>query len=449
MGRLFGTDGIRGKANQPPMDGQTAFQVGQAVTRLLKVEKRPLHLIVGRDTRISGTMLESAVAAGIASMGGDARLAGVLTTPGVAFLTLHTGAEAGMVISASHNPYEDNGIKVFDGKGFKLPDPMEARIEELILKGELSGSAVPAREMGQVSHIPDAPSRYGQFLRECFPKEMTMRGIRLILDPANGAAYKVAGDLFTRLGADVEMIHAQPDGFNINDRCGSQFPQDLQVRVRERGAAMGFAFDGDGDRLIAVDETGRVITGDQILLICAKSLKDRGLLKNNRIVSSVMSNVGLTQACEKLGIERHASRVGDRHVLSDMQRLGAVAGGEESGHIILLDSHTTSDGMITAMQLIAAVIREGKPLSQLADRMRVYPQELINVAVSEKRDISGMPALMQAIQDVEARLGARGRVLIRYSGTQNLCRVMVEGPDAEETARYARQLAGVVSSSIG
>ncbi|MFO7984492.1 MAG: phosphoglucosamine mutase [Desulfatiglandaceae bacterium] len=448
MTRLFGTDGIRGEANQPPMDGVTAFQVGQAITELLKRERQQAQVIIGRDTRISGSMLESAVAAGIASMGGDVWLAGVLSTPGVAFLTLDMGAEAGIVISASHNPYQDNGIKVFGRDGFKLPDGMETHIEKLILEGGLTGSAPPAREMGQVNHVQEAPARYRQFLKGCFPEDLTMQGIKLVLDPGNGATYNVAQDLFAQLNADVEVIHDRPDGININDHCGSQYPQDLQARVLESGAAMGFAFDGDGDRLIAVDETGRAVTGDQILLICAKFLKDRGLLKNNLMVSSVMSNIGLTRACERLGIDRHVSKVGDRYVLSDMRRLGAVVGGEESGHIILLHSHTTSDGMITAMQLIAAMIREGKPLSQLADLMAVYPQQLINVAVSEKPDISSVPSLMRAIRAVEAALGSRGRVLVRYSGTQNLCRVMVEGPDPEDTARYAGQLADVVRASL-
>lgn len=448
MGKLFGTDGIRGAANHPPMDGETAFQVGRAITHLLTQDKPQVKLIIGRDTRISGTMLECAVAAGIASMGGEALLAGVLSTPGVAFLTLDMKADAGIVISASHNPYQDNGIKLFGPDGFKLPDAVEDRVEAMIFEGDLPGAAPPAGGMGRVARLRDPLVPYKQFLAGSFPKETGMQGIKLVLDTANGATFNVAGALFSQLGADVDVIHDQPDGFNINDECGSQHPQDLQARVRDSHAAIGFGFDGDGDRIIAVDETGRAITGDQILLICAKSLKDRGRLKNNLVVSSVMSNIGFTRACESLNIRRHESKVGDRYVLSDMQRLGAVAGGEESGHIILLDSHTTSDGMITGMQLIAAMIREEKPLSRLADLMTVYPQELINVAVSEKREISRVPALVNAIKDVEGALGSHGRVLIRYSGTQNLCRIMVEGPDPKDTARYARQLAEVVRSSL-
>ena len=357
--------------------------------------------------------------------------------------------DAGIVISASHNPYTDNGIKIFKGDGFKLGDEMENRIEGLLEEGIPPVSTPTANEVGQVEWVADVLPRYRLFLRGCFPDTMTMNGIRVVLDTANGATYHTAPELFSELGADVKSIHHHPDGTNINDHCGSQYIKDLQERVRAGGADVGFAFDGDGDRVIAVDENGREITGDQILLICAKSLKDQGRLKNNRVVSTVMSNVGLTEGCQRLGIERHASSVGDRYVLADMIHWGAVAGGEESGHIILLDHHTTSDGIITAMQLIAAMIREKKPLSELANLMRVYPQRLINVPVSEKKEIAAVPALARAIESVESELGPRGRVLIRYSGTQNLCRVMVEGPDTEKTDQYARQLAEVVRSTLG
>jgi len=353
------------------------------------------------------------------------------------------------VISASHNPYQDNGIKIFSGDGFKLSDEQEELIENFILKGNLPQIASPANEMGHATRIDDLFNRYISFLKESFPHDLTMEGIKIVIDTANGATYKTAPALFTSLGADVAIIHNSPDGKNINDNCGSQFTQDLQEHVRQSGASIGLAFDGDGDRLIAVDEKGSEITGDQIMLICAKALKKQGRLKNNLLVTSVMSNLGLSVACKKQGINRHESKVGDRYVLEDMQRLGAVIGGEESGHIILLDHHTTSDGVITSLQLIAAMIREQKTLSQLAAMMDVYPQRLINVEVRNKPEISSVPPLMEAIKDVETQLGDQGRVLVRYSGTQNLCRVMVEGPTDDMTEKYCTRIANEVEIALG
>ena len=449
MGKLFGTDGIRGEANLYPMDGETAFSVGQSVTRLLKKGGRTVRIVIGKDTRISGDMLEKSLVAGIASMGGDPCPAGVLPTPGIAFITADLHASAGIVISASHNPYQDNGIKIFSGDGFKLSDEQEELIENLILKGNLPQIASPAKEVGQGTGIDDLFDRYISFLKKSFPQDLIMEGIKIVIDTANGATYKTAPALFTSLGADVAIIHNSPDGKNINDNCGSQFTQDLQEHVRQSRASIGLAFDGDGDRLIAVDEKGREITGDQIMLICAKALKEQGRLKNNLLVTSVMSNLGLSVACKRQDINRHESKVGDRYVLEDMQRLGAVIGGEESGHVILLDHHTTSDGVITALQLIAAMIREQKTLSQLAAMMDVYPQRLINVEVRNKPEISSVPHLMEAIKDVETQLGDQGRVLVRYSGTQNLCRVMVEGPTDHVTEKYCSRIAHEVESALG
>ena len=449
MGKLFGTDGIRGEANLYPMDGETAYSVGQAVTRLLKKTGHKVQIVIGKDTRISGDMLEDSLVAGISSMGGDSCPVGVLPTPGIAFITVDLHASAGIVISASHNPYQDNGIKIFSGDGFKLSDEQEELIENFILKGNLPQIASPANEMGHATRIDDLFNRYISFLKESFPHDLTMEGIKIVIDTANGATYKTAPALFTSLGADVAIIHNSPDGKNINDNCGSQFTQDLQEHVRQSGASIGLAFDGDGDRLIAVDEKGSEITGDQIMLICAKALKKQGRLKNNLLVTSVMSNLGLSVACKKQGINRHESKVGDRYVLEDMQRLGAVIGGEESGHIILLDHHTTSDGVITSLQLIAAMIREQKTLSQLAAMMDVYPQRLINVEVRNKPEISSVPPLMEAIKDVETQLGDQGRVLVRYSGTQNLCRVMVEGPTDDMTEKYCTRIANEVEIALG
>lgn len=448
MDKLFGTDGIRGEANLRPMDAGTAFSVGQAVTYFLRRPDHRTRIIVGKDTRISGCMLESSLQAGITSMGGDANLVGVLPTPGIAFITERMHADAGIAISASHNPYQDNGIKIFSGNGFKLTDAQEEVIESLILGRKLPEMVPPAREIGQTKCIEDVSGRYVAFLKNTFPSELSMKGMKLVIDAANGATYKVAPDTFTELGADVEVIHNKPNGLNINDNCGSQYTQDLEKRVLERGAAVGLAFDGDGDRLIAVDEKGRTITGDQVLIICVKALKDQAMLKNDLVVSTVMSNLGLTIACKKYGFKHHASEVGDRYVLKDMERLGAVIGGENSGHMIFLNHHTTGDGIVTAIQLIAAVIREGKPLSELAAMMDIYPQKLINVGVKSKPEISTVPQVMEAIRQVEMELGANGRVLVRYSGTRKVCRVMVEGPTDELTERYCKQIANAVRTAL-
>jgi len=449
MGTLFGTDGIRGVANRHPMDAHMAFSVGQAVTYILKKEKHRTRIIIGKDTRISGYMLESALLAGIASMGGNPYLVGVLPTPGIAFITESMRADAGIVISASHNPYQDNGIKIFGGRGFKLSDEQEEVIENLVLDGKLADKVPPVDRMGQAHRIDDVLGRYIVFLKNTFPRELSMEGMKIVIDAANGATYRVAPESFTELGADLDVIHNTPNGININDNCGSQHTQDLRNRVVEKGAAIGLAFDGDGDRLIAVDEKGREITGDQILIICGKMLKEKGRLKNDLIVSTVMSNLGLTVACRKYGFRQHASKVGDRYVLEDMLRLGSILGGEESGHVIFLDHHTTGDGILTAIQLIAAMLECGKPLSELAQLMDVFPQKLINIDVKSKPDIATLPGVVQAIKDVESSLGDQGRVLVRYSGTQNMCRVMVEGPTDEITAEYCRQISDAVKEAIG
>jgi len=449
MGKLFGTDGIRGEANRYPMDAAIAFSVGQAVANLFKKAEHRTRVVIGKDTRISGYMLESSLEAGVSSMGGISYLVRVLPTPGIAFIAQSMRADAGIVISASHNPYQDNGIKIFSGNGFKLSDEQEETIEKLILSGKLPEMVPEAKEMGRAYRMEDALGRYIVFLKNTFPRDLSMEGMKIVIDAANGATYRVAPATFTELGAQVDVIHNDPNGLNINENCGSQHTQDLEKRVAETGATIGLAFDGDGDRLIAVDEKGRTITGDQILIICAKALKDQGRLKNDLLVSTVMSNLGLTFACKKYGFKHHASKVGDRYVLEDMQRLGSVIGGEESGHMIFLDHHTTGDGILTALQLIAAMIKENKPLSELARMMEVFPQKLINVPVKSKPDISTVPQVVAAIKQTEAELGDRGRVLVRYSGTQNACRVMVEGPTDELTGKYCRQIADAVKAALG
>ena len=449
MGKLFGTDGIRGEANRPPMNSQTAFAVGQAVAYLFRKEHHRAKVIIGKDTRISGYMLEGSLEAGVTSMGGYPYLVGVLPTPGIAFITQSMRADAGIVISASHNPFEDNGIKIFDRNGFKLSDGQEETIEDLILNDRLDNLLPPPREMGQAFRMEDVQGRYIVFLKNTFPRELSMEGMKIVLDVANGATYRVAPDAFAELGANVETIHNSPNGLNINDKCGSQHTQALRKRVVKSGAALGLAFDGDGDRLIAVDEKGEEISGDQILLMCAHVLKEQGRLKKDLVVSTIMSNLGLRVACKKYGFGYHASKVGDRYVLDDMVRLGGVLGGEDSGHMIFLDHHTTGDGIVTAMQVIAAMVRTGKRLSELAKMMDVFPQKLINVNVRRKPEIATVPEIQQAIQAVEKELGDQGRVLVRYSGTQNMCRVMVEGPSASVTESYCSQLADIVKNMLG
>ncbi|MBM3146522.1 MAG: phosphoglucosamine mutase [Actinobacteria bacterium] len=449
MGKLFGTDGIRGEANRYPMDAPTAFALGQAATHVLRKQDHTTRIVIGKDTRISSYMLESALESGITSMGGEPWLVGVLPTPGIAFMTESMRADAGLVISASHNPFQDNGIKVFSGKGFKLSDEQEEEIEELMLAGGLPEMVPAASEMGRAYRLSDAHGRYIVFLKNTFPRSLSLEGMKIAVDTAEGATYRVAPEALAELGAELTVIHDEPDGLNINRDCGSQHTADLRKTVVETGAAVGLAFDGDGDRLIAVDEKGTEITGDQILIICARQLKEEGELRNDLLVSTIMSNLGLTVACKKYGFRHHASKVGDRYVLEDMQRLGAIIGGEESGHMIFLDHHTTGDGILTALQLLAAMLKTGKPLSELAALMDVFPQKLINVDVKSKPDIATVPEIVAAVAQAEAELKDQGRVLVRYSGTQNMCRVMVEGPTVETTEKYCELIAGVVKDAIG
>ena len=447
--KLFGTDGIRGEANQYPMDGAFVFSVGQALALVLRNRNPRPRVIIGRDTRLSGPMIESALAAGIMSMGADPFLVGVLPTPGIAFITRREQAHAGIVISASHNPYQDNGIKIFSSDGFKLSDADEETIEELVLDQDLKTQCPAPGNLGRPSPVEDADRHYIAFLKSAFSADLSMKGMKIVLDTANGATHKVAPEVFSEMGAMVHVLHNHPDGLNINDRCGSQHTMDLEKKVVTEGAHIGLAFDGDGDRLIAVDEKGRRLTGDQILVICAKVLKDRGSLKNNLLVTTIMSNLGLRMACKKHGFRHHASKVGDRYVLEDMRRLGANLGGEDSGHMIFLDSHTTGDGILAALQLIEAMLRTDRPLSELSGWMQLYPQKLINVKVKTKPDLSTVPEIAGVIAQTEKTLGEQGRVLVRYSGTENLCRVMVEGPTEEITLKHSGKIADVIKRVLG
>jgi phosphoglucosamine mutase len=448
MEKLFGTDGIRGVANEYPMTAEVALNVGRAIAYLSKREGHTPRIIIGKDTRQSGDMFESALISGICSMGVHAISAGVIPTPGIAFLTSSMRADAGIVISASHNPMQDNGIKIFNGDGLKLADEKETMIEELIFFNNMHKLHPDPKELGRLSRLDDAAGRYVNFLKEAFPQELNPEGMKIVLDCSNGATYRVAPATFAELGVEVTTLFDQPDGKNINLHCGSQHPEALAYEVLRQKADAGFAFDGDGDRMIAVDEKGNVLTGDRILAICSALLKKEGKLKKNLVVRTVMSNLGLSVAFQELGIDSIFTKVGDRFVLEEMLARGAVIGGEDSGHLIFLEHHTTGDGLITALQVLAAMKKEGKTLSDLAGIMTVFPQMLINIDVKRKPEIETIPEIMAAINQVEAALGNKGRVLVRYSGTQNMCRVMVEGPTKEKTQTYCRQIADVVEKVL-
>jgi phosphoglucosamine mutase len=450
MGRMFGTDGIRGIANVHPMTAEMALEIGRATAYVCKKHPKQRHTIaIGKDTRVSGYMLESALTAGICSMGVDVLLVGPMSTPGVAFITRSMRADAGVVISASHNPYQDNGIKIFSRNGFKLPDAEEDEIENLIVSGRIKDIRPTAGDIGKAHRIDDANGRYIVFCKNAFPEDLSLEGMKVVLDCANGATYRVAPTIFSELGAAVTAIHCDPDGTNINDHCGSQHTEDLAAKILAVGADVGLAFDGDGDRLIAVDEKGERLTGDHILAICSKMYKELGLLKNNLVVATVMSNFGFFAALKKLGIQAGVSAVGDRYVLQMLREKDGVLGGEESGHVICLNHHTSGDGIITALQLLSAMKRSGRNLSELAHVMTLSPQKIINVDVKDKPPLDAIPELQKAIQSAEAELADKGRVLIRYSGTQSMCRVMVEGPTAPMTERLALALADTVRKYIG
>lgn len=449
MARLFGTDGVRGVANVAPMTAEMVLEIGRATAYVCKQHSERRHtIVIGKDTRISGYMMESALVAGICSMGVDVMLLGPLPTPGVAFVTRSMRADAGIMLSASHNPYQDNGIKIFSKHGFKLPDEEEDAIEDLITSGRMKDIRPTAEEVGKARRIDDVHGRYIVFCKNTFPDRLSLDGMKIVLDCANGATYRVAPVIFRELGAEVICIHDQPDGLNINLNCGSQHTEDLRRTVLESKADLGLAFDGDGDRMIAVDEKGHELSGDHILLICARMLKERGQLKNNLVVTTVMANFGLHVALRRMGIQAGVAAVGDRYVLEMMKEKSASIGGESSGHMIFLDHHTTGDGIVSALQLLAAMKEAGQTLSQLGGLMSLTPQRMINVDVKHKPDLATIPEVQKAITAAEAELQDQGRVLIRYSGTQSMCRVMVEGPTVEMTERLTKSLAGVVTQAL-
>ncbi|MEW5762058.1 MAG: phosphoglucosamine mutase [Bacillota bacterium] len=438
---LFGTDGVRGVANRD-LSPELAFKIGRAGAFVLVRETGARAIAVGRDTRISGDMLEAAVNAGILSTGVDVWRLGVLPTPAVAHLTRELGAGAGLVISASHNPVEDNGIKFFGADGYKLPDALEEMIERLVLD---EGADIPrptGTGVGKVREVPCAAERYLAHARRAGP--VTLGGIKIVVDCANGAACTVAPSILSALGAQVVAINHVPDGTNINVACGSTNPAALRKRVLDEGADLGLAFDGDADRVIAVDEQGNIVNGDRIMVVCARYLKERGRLPGDTVVVTVMSNLGLHIALREAGIRVLQTRVGDRYVLEAMLASGARLGGEQSGHIIFLDHNTTGDGLITALQLLHVMMDTGKPLSELATQMQEFPQVLENVRVTDKEKVMASSILAAAVAACEARLDGQGRVLVRPSGTEPFIRVMVEGRDEEELLQVVNQLVEAV-----
>ena len=452
LGELFGTDGIRGVANQYPLDCETAVVAGRAIAAHFDEKKDGTsRFLIGQDTRISGDMLASALAAGICSMGKNVHLANVIPTPGVAYLTRIDEYDAGIVISASHNPFSDNGIKLFGGDGYKLNDDEEGLIEKRIQDSSwLSNQSRMVQRTGSVTPVDDAQGRYRRFLENVFqPTGRSLSGLKLVVDGSNGAASQIAPPLFKTLGATVTSINCQPNGTNINDQCGSQHPEALAKQVVADKADLGLAFDGDADRLIAVDERGTILTGDQVLAICAQHALNSGKLTNSIVVTTVMSNMGLGAAFDHLGIEHIKTSVGDRYVVQEMRKSGAVIGGEDSGHMIFMDQHTTGDGLLAALKLLEAMQSSGNRLSELTTVMTVFPQCLINVDVQAKPEITSIDAIMNEIQRAETALKGKGRVLVRYSGTQPQCRVMVEGPSDHETNTYCQRIADVVAQQLG
>lgn len=468
---LFGTDGVRGVANLEPMTSETALKLGRALARVLhdpmpypaglpakkwlrssspsRGARHRNKILIGKDTRLSGYMLETALASGICSMGADVLLVGPVPTPGVAFLTRSMRADAGVVISASHNLFEDNGIKFFSSDGFKLPDEVEARMEDMIVRGEIDRYRPTAAEIGKAYRISDALGRYVVFLKNTFPRHLTLEGLRIVVDCAHGAAYRVAPEVLAELGAEVIPIGVHPDGENINRDCGSQHPETARRVLLQHQADLALALDGDGDRSVFVDEKGEIVDGDQALAICAGEMQRKGILKGGAIVATVMSNRGLDLALSPLGIKVVRAAVGDRYVVEEMLRRGYNLGGEQSGHLIFLDHNTTGDGCLTCLQLLAIMVEKERRLGELKRVMTKLPQVLVNVRVREKKAISDLPRVGQKIAQVEKELGERGRVLVRYSGTEPLARIMLEGDDEERIREMAQEIAEEFRREVG
>lgn len=449
MRKLFGTDGIRGVANVEPMTCEMALKLGRAAGHVFLQDDRRHRILIGKDTRLSGYMIESALVAGICSMGVDALLVGPMPTPAVALITRSLRADAGVVISASHNPYEDNGIKFFSRDGFKLPDEIEARMENLIASGEIDHIRPTAHKVGKAFRIDDAVGRYIEFVKASIPRGMTFEDLRVVVDCANGAAYKVAPSVLSELGANVVAINVEPDGTNINKDCGSVHIEQMCEETRKQKAHVGMALDGDADRVLLADEDGTCVDGDRIMAMCALDMLKEGRLAENTLVATVMSNLGLEHAIKKAGGRVVKTDVGDRYVLEEMRRGNYNLGGEQSGHILFLDYNTTGDGMITALQVLALMTKTGKSLKELASCMKRFPQSLVNIPVKRKEPFENIPRVHEGIKKAEERLGDAGRVLVRYSGTEALARVMVEGMDEAEIIEIAESIAATIAEELG
>jgi len=441
--KFFGTDGIRGEVGKYPITVDVFLKLGWAIGRVF-AESGQGKVLLGKDTRISGYMFESALEAGLSAAGVDTELLGPMPTPGIAYLTRTLRAQAGIVISASHNPYYDNGIKFFSTDGTKLPDDLEHKIEAYIDKPM---TTVESSKLGRAKRLMDAPGRYIEFCKASVASGIDFKGLRIVVDCANGATYHIAPHVFTEVGAEVVEIATSPDGININENCGATEPEQLQEAVIEYRADLGIALDGDGDRLIMVDHTGAVVDGDELIFIIAKARFEAGELKGP-VIGTKMTNLGMEHGLKALGVELIRANVGDRHVMELMKKHGSLIGGEGSGHIICLDKTTTGDGIVAALQVLSEVHRSGKSLYELKSGMRKYPQELINVRIGKKIAIDDNEVIQAAVKKIEKALGDKGRVLLRASGTEPLIRVMVEGVDEADVKKYAQQLADVVKTAI-
>ncbi|MCE9578319.1 MAG: phosphoglucosamine mutase [Deltaproteobacteria bacterium] len=439
--RLFGTDGVRGVANVAPMTGDVVMRLGMAVAARLRQGNRHTRIVIGKDTRLSGYMFETALASGIVAMGADVWLTGPLPTPGIAFITSSMRCDAGVVISASHNPFEDNGIKLFARDGYKLPDAVESEIEAMMDSPELANHRAGSGDIGYSRKIEDARGRYVVFCKGTFPTELTLDGLTIVVDGANGAGYRVGPLVFEELGAKVIAINTKPDGKNINANAGALHPEQMAAVVKREGAHLGIALDGDADRLVLCDEHGEIIDGDAVMALCATRMISEGRLAKNTLVTTVMSNLGLERAVKQAGGKVVRTAVGDRYVVEEMRKHGYNLGGEQSGHLVFLDHMTTGDGIIAALRVLAIMVRENRPLSELAAVMTRTPQVLINVKVDRKRPIEELAGVRGLIADVERELGDDGRVLVRYSGTETKVRVMIEGPNQDRIRDQAQGIA--------
>lgn len=448
--KLFGTDGIRGKANVAPMTADMALKLGRAIAHLSHADNGPgpKRLLVGKDTRISGYFLEYAMTAGICSMGANVLLVGPMPTPGIAFLTQNMRCSAGAVISASHNPYEDNGIKFFSKDGFKLSDDYETRLEELTLGSELHRLNPSGDEIGRVHRIDDALGRYVVFLKSAFPREISLEGVKIALDCANGAAYKAAPLVFEELGASVESIGVNPDGLNINRDCGSLHPERICELTRGIGADLGVALDGDADRAIFSDENGRVVDGDQIMGLIAADLMSRGTLARRTLVATVMSNMGLEVFLKSIGANMVRTDVGDKHVVERMRKGGYNFGGEQSGHLVFLEHSSSGDGIMTALQTLRVMVTTGRKLSDLVRPIERFPQILKNVDLNSKPPLESIPSIAKAIDEAKKALGDKGRILVRHSGTQMMCRIMAEGQDPDKVREVVDRVADTIDRHL-